>query len=99
MATLNGMKGTGSVTLVPESPGRPPHYGAIFLDLDDHHRVVGLVETGSPARFVGPIDGSGGSKTVTLNVVVTKVHAPMPLGIRVNFVSTGAPLSETGAPG
>ncbi len=97
MQTLAGIEGKGRVTLLPRPGGLPGYVGQLFLDLSYWRRVVELLKVGDPVTYVGPAHTKTGMKTVTLNVRITKVHTPSMSGVPVDFVSTGAPLSETDA--
>lgn len=94
MATLAGIEGKGRVTLLIRPGGLPGYVGQLFLDASHWRRAVELLKSAEPVLYEGPAHTKTGMKTVRLNVLITKVHTPSMTDVPVDFVSTGAPVSE-----
>ena len=94
MSTIGGIEGKGRVTLMTGKGGLPQFVGSLTVDIEDWRRVVELQMAMEPTKYIGPARTNEGTKSVTLNVLITKVHSPSAAGARVDFVSTGPPLSD-----
>jgi hypothetical protein len=94
MATIGGIEGAGRVTLTKGASGLPQFVGSMTVAVDQWRRAVELVHAGEPVQYAGPARTGDGTKDVTLNVLVTKVHNPSAAGARVDFVSTELPCEQ-----
>jgi hypothetical protein len=94
MATIGGIEGKGRVTLTTVR-GLKQYIGSITVAPEKWRRAAELLSADEPVRYVGSVRSEQGTKSVTLNVRVTKVHTPTIGGARVDFVSTGPPVAAS----
>ena len=96
MPRLAGIEGQGRVALQTGPRDEKRCVGLLVFDRKHWRRFAELQQAGAPVTYAGPAHTQEGMADIAVNTIITWVETPQTSGVRVHFVSTGAPHPEGG---